>query len=95
MRLCWIALAAALACGPLAGCKTLRGLNSCNKPQPYLGSGSVPPLKIPAGMDAFDTSNSLKLPTLNEPAPPARSARDPCLDAPPSFKAPTAPTPQA
>jgi uncharacterized lipoprotein len=69
----------------LGGCKTLRGASSCNKPQPYMAATSVPPLKIPAGLDAPDTANALKLPTLNEPVPP-RSKKDPCLDEPPSFK---------
>ncbi len=94
MRFWLIAFAAALLCGPLAGCKTLRGLNSCNKPQPYQGAGSVAPLKVPPGLDAFDSSGALKLPTLNEPDPPKRSPHDPCLDAPPSFKV-AAPAPQA
>ncbi|MBV9695976.1 MAG: hypothetical protein JO005_03515 [Gammaproteobacteria bacterium] len=94
MRFWVIALAAALLCGPLAGCKTLRGLNSCNKPQSYQKAGSVPPLKVPSGLDAFDTSASLKLPALNEPPPPPRAAKEPCLDAPPSFKVAT-PAPQA
>ena len=95
MRLCLIALTAACLCCTLSGCKVLRGLNSCNRPQPYLGAGSEPPLKVPAGMDAFDTSGALKLPALNEPAPPPRGPRDPCLDAPPSFRGATAPAPQA
>ena len=96
MRFWLIALAAGIACGPLAGCKTLRGLNSCNKPQPYQGAGSVAPLKVPAGMDGFDTSGALKLPALNEPPPPRRALKDPCLDAPPSFKVATPPpAPQA
>jgi uncharacterized lipoprotein len=69
----------------LGGCKALRGISSCNKPQPYMAATSVPPLKIPPGMDAPDTSSALKLPTLNEPAAP-RSKKDPCLDEPPSFK---------
>jgi uncharacterized lipoprotein len=69
----------------LSGCKMLRGGNSCNKPQPYMAARSVAPLKIPPGLDAPDTSNALKLPTLSEPAAP-RSKNDPCLDQPPSFK---------
>ncbi len=79
----------------LGGCRALRGANSCNKPQPYMAATSVPPLKIPAGLDAPDTANALKLPTLHEPAAP-RSKKDPCLDEPPSFKvSKPAPAPQA
>jgi hypothetical protein len=37
-------------------------------------------------MDAPDTTNALRLPALNEPAPPPRKGREPCLDEPPPFK---------
>ncbi len=77
----------------LGGCKALRGGGSCNKPQPYMAARSVPPLKIPQGLDAPDTASALKLPTLNEPVAP-RSKKDPCLDEPPSFKL-SKPAPQA
>ena len=73
----------------LEGCRIVRavGASACHDPkQPYLEATSVPPLQIPAGLDAPDTSNALKLPKLNEPAPPPRSGNQPCLDAPPSFK---------
>lgn len=83
-------------CLLLGGCKALRGLNSCTKPQPYQSATSVPPLRVPAGLTTFDTSAMLKLPTLNEPPPPKRTDKDPCLDMPPSFKvAKPAPAPQA
>ncbi len=80
----------------LGGCKALRAGGSCNKPQPYMAATSVPPLKIPAGLDAPETNNALKLPTLKEPTPPPRTKKDPCLDEPPSFKvSKPAPAPQA
>jgi hypothetical protein len=37
-------------------------------------------------MDAPDTTSALRLPAINEPAPPPRKGRDPCLDEPPPFK---------
>lgn len=79
------------------GCKTLRGAYSCHKPQAYQTAKSVPPLKIPEGLDTPDTSNALKMPVLNEPPPPPRGPKDPCLDQPPPFKVPkaAAPNPQA
>ena len=44
----------------------------------------------------LDTGGGLKLPALNEPAPPPRTVHDPCLDSPPSYKvAKPAPAPQA
>lgn len=80
----------------LGGCKTLRGINSCHRTLPYMAATTVPPLKIPPGLNAPDTTGALKLPVLNEPPPPRRTNKDPCLDAPPSFKVakPAAP-PQA
>jgi uncharacterized lipoprotein len=71
----------------LAGCHPFRHLTyACHKPQGYMQATSIPPLKIPAGLDAPDATNALHLPALNEPAPPPRKGREPCLDEPPSFK---------
>ncbi len=80
----------------LGGCKSLRGGNSCNKHQAYQNATSVAPLSVPAGLSTLDTSTALKLPPLKEPEPPARTTKDPCLDAPPSYKvAKPPPPPQA
>ena len=76
----------------LSGCKTLHHIahsDSCNKPQPYMRATSIPPLTIPQGLDAPDTSHALDVPKLDAPAPP-RGPNDPCLDAPPSFNVPQA-----
>ena len=80
----------------LGGCKSWRE-NVCRKPQPYQSATTGKPLTIPPGLAAPDTANALKLPALNEPAPPPRKHNDPCLDEPPSFKVPKSvpPTPQA
>jgi uncharacterized lipoprotein len=89
MKSGWIILALLLLPPALEGCRVVRAVsaNVCHDPkQTYLQAISVPPLKIPAGLDAPDTSNALKLPQLNEPAPPPRRGNQPCLDAPPSFK---------
>ncbi len=87
-------LAVALA---LAGCHPFKALRSrelsCHKKQPYTAATSVPPLKIPAGLDTPDTTNALHIPPLNEPAPPLRKGKQPCLDEPPSFKLPPKPAP--
>ncbi len=80
----------------LGGCKSLRGANSCHKPQPYQSARTGATLKIPEGVDAPDSAGLLKLPVLNEPPPPPRGPRDPCLDQPPPFKvAKPATAPQA
>jgi len=72
----------------VGGCHLVRAINagSCSDTQGYMKQHSVPPLNIPAGLDAPDTTNALRLPQLNEPAPPARRGREPCLDYPPPFK---------
>ena len=71
----------------LGGCRSLHSFNSCHAHQAYMNEKSVAPLKIPPGLDTPDTTNALRLPALNEPEPPARKGRDPCLDEPPPFKA--------
>jgi uncharacterized lipoprotein len=80
------------------GCHVFRSARAraCHGQQPYQQAQSVAPLKIPTGLDAPDTTNALRLPTLNEPAPPPRSGKQPCLDEPPPFKVTQpAKTPQA
>lgn len=83
----------------LAGCHPFRALKSkalsCHKQQPYMAATSVPPLKIPPGLEQPDSTNALHVPDLKEPEPPKRSGRDPCLDEPPPFKALKPVTPQA
>jgi uncharacterized lipoprotein len=79
----------------LTGCKTLRGANSCHKTQAYQAARTGATLKIPEGVDAPDTAGLLKLPVLNEPPPPPRGPKDPCLDQPPSYKVTKPATPQA
>ncbi len=92
-RSCLAVLCIVLLAG--TGCRTLRE-HTCNKPQPYMKSGSVEPLKVPPGLDAPDSTSALRVPPLNEPAPPPRTGKDPCLDEPPSFKVnKPAPAPQA
>ena len=76
----------------LSACHLLHG-NSCHGSQPYMGAKSVALLKIPAGLDAPETNSALRIPALNEPAPPARKGKDPCLDEPPSFKVRAAASP--
>jgi uncharacterized lipoprotein len=72
----------------MSGCHAFGGASAraCHGPQPYQKAQSVPPLKIPPGMDAPDTTGALRLPTLNEPPPAPRKGKQPCLDEPPPFK---------
>ena len=95
-RLALIISVAALA--GLTGChpfKHLRGSGACHDTKPYMRAGSIAPLKIPAGLDAPDTTNALHIPALTAPAPPARKRTDPCLDEPPPFSVPKQAPPQA
>ena len=82
----WIVLVAALPV--LGGCSWMRSMRTkaCHEPQPYQKAQTLPPLKIPAGLDTPDYTNALRLPQLNEPPAPARTGSQPCLDEPPSFK---------
>jgi uncharacterized lipoprotein len=77
-----------LALPLVSGCHPFRGATAkaCHGPQPYQKAESVPPLKIPPGLDAPDTTNGLRLPVLNAPSPPPRKGSQPCLDEPPPFK---------
>ena len=70
----------------LSGCQAFHALTarSCTKPRHYTLARSIPPLKIPIGLDAPDTRHSLVVPALKGPTPPP-PAGQPCLDAPPSY----------
>jgi len=72
----------------VGGCHFFGGATAkaCHGSQPYQKAESAPPLKIPAGLDAPDTTNALRLPALNEAAPPPRKGKQPCLDNPPPYK---------
>lgn len=72
----------ALAVLSLPACKTLFKGGSCDKPGPHETAQNLPPLKVPAGLDAPDTRASMPIPELAEPEKP-RAAGDPCLDLPP------------
>ena len=85
----------AMALVMITGCHSLRA-KSCHNVQPYMSAKSITPLHIPDGLDAPDTSNALHIPQLNEPAPPARKGKEPCLDEPPAYNVPKPkPAPQA
>jgi opacity protein-like surface antigen len=56
----------------------------CPEPAVSEDVKNMPPLRAPAGLDAPDTRNAVKIPPLTEPLV-ARSPDAPCLSAPPSF----------
>ena len=93
MRFGWAPrILAAFALCALAGCHFFHrhalSNNSCNEQQPYTAARSIPPLNIPVGLSSPDTHAALKIPDLNQPAPPPRPLSDPCLDSPPKFVVP-------
>jgi uncharacterized lipoprotein len=88
-----LALLALTGCHPIRAMRNIGG--SCHDPKPYMKAGSVATLKIPSGLDAPDTTNALHIPPLNEPAPPPRQGKDPCLEEPPPFVIPKRAPPQA
>ena len=79
----------------LGGCHTLHSMtHSCTSDTgTYLQATSVPPLRVPLGIDPPDTKSGLQIPVLSEPPLPPRGPRDPCLDEPPKFTEPKGPRP--
>jgi opacity protein-like surface antigen len=82
------ALAWGVAFLALSGCASLGHRHakrtSCQEPTVTGDVRDLPPLRVPAGLDAPDTRNAIKVPPLPETARP-RSPLDPCLSDPPSF----------
>ena len=72
-----------------AGCSLLHHgrnkLPGCKEPQVGFDSQNRAPLKVPAGLDAPDTRNAIKIPPLTEPERP-RTPQEPCLTLPPRYK---------
>ena len=48
----------------VGGCHVFRSASAkaCHSPQSYQKAQTVPPLKVPGGLDAPDTTNALRLP---------------------------------
>jgi uncharacterized lipoprotein len=86
----FVALSLGLMSALAAGCSSWGG--SCHDPKAYMAATEAVPLKVPTDKQAVDTTQSLKIPPLNEPAPPPRQQDDACLDAPPAY---VIPKPQA
>jgi hypothetical protein len=68
----------------LAACHSWH-THACSPETVYERATSVAPLTIPAGLEPPDTKHALRIPDLNEPAPPPRGPKDACLDEPPSY----------
>lgn len=80
LRIVLLAVAPAVLLG---ACRSGRPV-SCAKPGIYTEAQSVPPLRIPSGLEGPDTRGALRIPELNEPEVPLpRTA--PCIDSPPKY----------
>lgn len=81
-RWLWLPMVAALV---LQGsCSWLgRSGSKCREPAVPVAEDRAP-LRAPAGLDAPDTRNAVKVPPLNEPERP-RGKGDPCLSEPPPY----------
>jgi hypothetical protein len=72
----------------LSGCSRFhRGEQKCREPAIPAGLSNGDSLAVPPGLDPLDTRGAVVIPALKEPEAP-RSARDPCLSAPPAYKIP-------
>ncbi len=96
VRVIGVAVVIAVCAAP--GCHSTRSkmrTSKCREPEGYVTAQTIPPLKIPAGLQAPDTHNALRIPDLKEPPPPRRKPGEPCLDEPPPFLTPKATRPEA
>ena len=79
-----------------SGCHYLRSKTGCHADQEYRHAEQLAPLKVPAGLDAPNTTTSLVIPTVSVEVPP-RGPLDACLEDPPKYKpsTPNKPLPQS
>lgn len=87
----WLMMGAILVA--VSGCQFLRARTGCHADQPYMHARQLPPLRVPAGLDAPNTAASLVIPEAGNDYPP-RGPKDACLDEPPSYKVQTANKPK-
>jgi uncharacterized lipoprotein len=70
----------------MSGCHLFSKLNpDCHSPQEYQHALSIPPLKVPAGLDSPNTTGALVIPAVAD-APPPPGPHDSCFDVPPRYK---------
>jgi uncharacterized lipoprotein len=76
----------AIAAGTLlSACHIFHRVAECHRPQEYQRARQMPPLKVPAGLDAPNTQGALVIPTVDL-TPPPPGPHDACLDTPPRYK---------
>ena len=75
--------ALAIACAALGACRS--GPARCAKPGVYAEAESIPPLRIPTGLQAPDTRGALRIPELSDTTPQPLPAGSACLEQPPRY----------
>jgi hypothetical protein len=82
-----------------AGCNPFRRNSAanelCKEPEGYAQAVEGKMLTIPAGLEAADTRNALRIPDLTTPEPPPRKKGDGCLDEPPNYQLPKPTQPES
>ena len=82
-----------------AGCNPFRRHSAdnelCKEPVSYADAKEGKMLIIPAGLEAPDTRNALRIPDLSTPEPPPRKKSDGCLDEPPNYVIPKPTQPES
>lgn len=82
-----------------AGCNPFRRHSAdselCKEPVGYAEAQEGKTLIIPAGLEAPDTRNALRIPDLSTPEPPPRTKGDGCLDEPPNYVLPKPKQPES
>jgi hypothetical protein len=76
----------------LSGCSWFRhhsAAESCSEPQFTTNVGSLPPLRVPEGLDPPDTHNGVHIPQLARQER-VRGKNEPCLSLPPPYGNPVA-----
>jgi len=63
--------------------RRMTGAGKCREPEVPAAANRAP-LKVPAGLDAPDTRNAVRVPELGAAEAP-RGKTDPCLSQPPSY----------
>jgi hypothetical protein len=82
-----------------AGCNPFRRHSAagelCKEPEAYAQAQEGKTLIIPAGLEAPDTRNALRIPDLSTPEPPPRTRETGCLDEPPNYVIPKPKQPES
>jgi hypothetical protein len=84
-----------VAAAMLAGCRGDFGLR-CENPERYMGSGEMPPVRVPDDLSVPNGTEALRVPPGEGAASaPTTSTAGPCLESPPRYSEDDTPGPGA